>query len=567
MENKINFLKSLKIFADLQPKELVDLARICDRYTFSAGNVIAYQHDVADQLYIVRHGQLEAFKVEKGVTVDKKVYKERSYFNDTWLFQPSVHPSTVRASEDGEVWTITEDEFLHFIEDHPNVILDLSPEAWHELDHSSATAVTKSYDRLNLTTGELVEYESKRTRLLLIVELALPIFLTIIAPILTWYAGRTFLNLPPSEFTIYIMTIVMTLPFIGFIFYRYLDWANDFLIITNKYLIHKDFDLRTFQGQITKIPLDQIQSLRTLRPNWRETLLRLGSIRVTTASLTGGIVFDKISNPNEIEQVMRAISQRKRQLNDSRTRSDARAVLEKRFSIPAQMVEIKDESPTGQANAKARKGKRIKRAGDRYVDGNNIIYGRHWVVFVSKAWWVFLLMLASILGTIFLWLTIPATQIPFTIVALLIILLLEAGGIYFYYEDWANDVFQVTSNMIVDIDRGPFGFTESRKTAQLINVQNVRTEQPNFFSVVFNYGDVIIDTAGETAEIAFEDVANPGRVQADIFERREFIFRSKSTRDAALRQQELAVVLDEYHKLQEQQLIPARTPVKEPKSK
>ena len=100
-----------------------------------------------------------------------------------------------------------------------------------------------------------------------------------------------------------------------------------------------------------------------------------------------------------------------------------------------------------------------------------------------------------------------------------------------------------------------------------INVQNVRTEQPNFFSVVFNYGDVIIDTAGETAEIAFEDVANPGRVQADIFERREFIFRSKSTRDAALRQQELAVVLDEYHKLQEQQLIPARTPVKEPKSK
>jgi len=118
----------------------------------------------------------------------------------------------------------------------------------------------------------------------------------------------------------------------------------------------------------------------------------------------------------------------------------------------------------------------------------------------------------------------------------------------------------VTDEMIIDIDRGPFGFTESRKTAQLANVQNVQADRPNFWATVFGYGNVVIDTAGSSADIVFENVENPNQVQADIFQRREAMIRAKRYNETKGRQRELAILLDEYQQLREQDKIPRRTP-------
>ena len=65
---------------------------------------------------------------------------------------------------------------------------------------------------------------------------------------------------------------------------------------------------------------------------------------------------------------------------------------------------------------------------------------------------------------------------------------------------------------MIDIDRKPFGFGESRKQAPLSNIQNVTAERPGFFATIFDYGNVHIETAGAEAEIVFDKIPRPSRV-------------------------------------------------------
>jgi hypothetical protein len=113
---------------------------------------------------------------------------------------------------------------------------------------------------------------------------------------------------------------------------------------------------------------------------------------------------------------------------------------------------------------------------------------------------------------------------------------------------------------VVDIDRQPFGFGESRKQAELNNVQNISSDRPGLLPTIFNYGNVIIETAGATADIVFESVSNPNRVQSEVFKRRDQYRQLLRRREGEQRRKEYAVLLDVYQQAREQDLIPRRTP-------
>jgi hypothetical protein len=84
--------------------------------------------------------------------------------------------------------------------------------------------------------------------------------------------------------------------------------------------------------------------------------------------------------------------------------------------------------------------------------------------------------------------------------------------------DWSNDMFQVTSEQIIDLDRKPFGTNSKREAAPLENILSTRSERRGLIGYFFNYGTVLIDAGN--AKIAFEDVADPDSVQSDIDNRR-----------------------------------------------
>ena len=94
-------------------------------------------------------------------------------------------------------------------------------------------------------------------------------------------------------------------------------------------------------------------------------------------------------------------------------------------------------------------------------------------------------------------------------------------------------------------------------------MQNINSDRPNFLATLFNFGNVIIDTAGAQADIVFETVSNPNQVQSDIFKRRDEYRRLQAIKQGDQRRKEYAVLLDVYQQATEQHRIPRRTPTEE----
>jgi hypothetical protein len=88
----------------------------------------------------------------------------------------------------------------------------------------------------------------------------------------------------------------------------------------------------------------------------------------------------------------------------------------------------------------------------------------------------------------------------------------------YQYIDWSNDIFQVSPDQIMDIDRTPLGQVSS-DVAPLENILSIEYRRKGILEVFFNYGKVFI-TIGGGREMVFEDVFNPSTVQEDIERRR-----------------------------------------------
>lgn len=79
---------------------------------------------------------------------------------------------------------------------------------------------------------------------------------------------------------------------------------------------------------------------------------------------------------------------------------------------------------------------------------------------------------------------------------------------------WFFNIFIVTNERIVDIDFVNLLYKDIAET-QLERVQDISFDTKGIIGTVFNYGDVMIQTAGEVPNFAFERVPKPNEV-ADI---------------------------------------------------
>jgi hypothetical protein len=94
----------------------------------------------------------------------------------------------------------------------------------------------------------------------------------------------------------------------------------------------------------------------------------------------------------------------------------------------------------------------------------------------------------------------------------------------YHYVDWQNDIYRVTADQILDIERRPFG-DEQRKSAPLESILSLKVERKNIIGILFNFGDVIIDAGG--TKLVFKNIYQPTIAQLAISHRMEAIKKRK----------------------------------------
>ncbi len=585
MTDNFDFLTQHPLFETLDDDELIALDAICEEYEFDDGAVLAYQRDMADRLYIVKSGRLFAVTVdERGIARDSRSYFAGDWFGDEWLFVPGAHPATVKAAGDGRLLIIEGSKFLHFLDQNPAALEKLEPEydttgefigglteaAWEEAQKSRIKADKRSA-AIKLLPDELVELRVRRSRWYLLLRILLPAVLLLTLPLwLIFFINTT----PPESFwqgtARWLAPLLLVLVLGVWLVFQLLDWSNDYFVITNKHLAHHEFSLRTFRTTVIKIPIDQIQSVTVVKPTLIANLFNFGTARVTTAAQTAAVYFDNIDDPRQVEDVLNRLRARVKALDEALAQTMMRRSVEGHFHVQTGYDVVADDEDEDEEETAVPAKKTLadrwaafkRRYQGRVEDGSVITYRKHFFVLLEVTKWPiagFLLLTAInwVLITIFAFTIGQLTAVD------IIVGLVLFGWLVWQVEDWRNDTFQLTDRYVIDIDRKPFGFGESRKQAELSNVQNINSDRPNLLATVFNYGNVIIDTAGAQADIVFETVSDPNQVQSDIFRRRDRYRRQQAIKQGDQRRKEYAVLLDVYKQATEQEKIPQRTPTEE----
>jgi hypothetical protein len=212
----------------------------------------------------------------------------------------------------------------------------------------------------------------------------------------------------------------------------------------------------------------------------------------------------------------------------------------------------------------------------RFEDKAGIItYRKHWIVLLLQT------ALPAALFFVSLGLTInkvthlhlfnsnftPASGIdPWLAVFIMSLVFTFFWWIYQYW-DWSNDIFQVTQDQVLDIERKPLG-REEKKSALLDNILSTQADRRGLFQIIFNYGNVYIFVGATRMD--FFDVYDPSGIQQDIDRRRMARIERKKQDETLNERERMAEFFAMYHlsstELRQDQEKQAENPPKNPRT-
>ncbi|HQE91441.1 MAG TPA: cyclic nucleotide-binding domain-containing protein [Anaerolineae bacterium] len=153
-----------------------------------------------------------------------------------------------------------------------------------------------------------------------------------------------------------------------------------------------------------------------------------------------------------------------------------------------------------------------------------------WTVFVVQRHWsrlfrrvavplLFLILLTPVLY--FLSSKIqesPAASVLTVVIAMPIAVLVVA--IFWQYMNWRDDYFVLTTQRVVHIER-TWPFAVKSEECPLDNIQDIHEVRAGATANILNYGNLVLQTAGETVDIDIDNIPDPAGLRMLIFQQIE----------------------------------------------
>jgi hypothetical protein len=280
-------------------------------------------------------------------------------------------------------------------------------------------------------------------------------------------------------------------------------------------------------------------------------------------TFVGSIRFDYVDHPVQAADMIREYWERTKVTGAQAQKIAMKNALRSKLGLTVQNIPQEELPPIAMEDKEVQKKSmlRIVLANLfklRVEDGGTVTYRKHWFVLLQQAGrplFFFLTILALIGIRIGILYKTPGNMVfeptengiprPDTlIVFLLFIQLFVIGWLVWEYLDWNNDIFKVTPEEIIDLDKTPLG-TEERRSAQIENILSTEYQRVGLTGYLLNYGTVYITVGGTKLE--FQDVLDPAGVQADINRRRMARIAKKNEDTANVERERMAVWLAAYH--------------------
>lgn len=317
-----------------------------------------------------------------------------------------------------------------------------------------------------------------------------------------------------------------------FLFF-YWSWQHNYYALTDRRILHVEETPFIYQEH-SEAELERVQDLRVTRPDWLSRLLGYGDLQIETAG-TGGII--EFHGLPDAEGFARDVLQAKEGAVERRPSEEVGILAE-----PAPAAR-RPESPHRDASVWEYFVPRV-----RVEEGSKIVWRKHWYILLGRIVGPLAGLLIALEVGVGAALNLPLPWVGLlprstTIWAAIALASALALLILYHYADWRNDIYVLTEDRIIDIDKKPLMLREERREASLAMVQNVKYIIPGILSNLLNVGNVMIETAATEGEFTFDGVHDPRRVQGEIFARLEAYRQRERERERQARLEELRELL------------------------
>jgi len=542
--------KQTTLFARLSRDDRKALAKLVKRAHYPAGSEVCRQGQPGREAYFVESGELRILHINpQGIEREVGRLGPGDHFGQTSLLLGEPHDATVEVVQDATLLYLGKDEFDQFLHERPSALqaMQMRP----DVEKKKQARRFKWQD-----PDEFVVVSLHKHNVMLFRSLVLPGF-AILVDLLGcgyWYLQTgsllvlitgAFLGLFPLLFALYLIT----------------DHLNDNYVVTNKRVVHEE-RVPFIRESRVEAPLRTIQDIQQSQEGFLTQWLDFGDLIIETAGERGHVVFREIPDPAGTQEAIFEQIQRVQARAKAEERAAIRDAMRRHFDIQP----LEEQAAASESPPPLKKKRRLKLTMPawllaplrlftyflpplRHEQGDTITWRKHWI---------------ALLGPI----ALPTLLI--VVVTITAVLLLSQGSSYgaliligygtalvflfpwwlWKFDDWRNDIYQVTATRIIDVERLPFYLREERREAGLDMIQNISLEIPGLMGRLLNYGSVTVETAGAGA-FTFDLVKDPRGVQAEIFRRVEAFQNRQREEEAERHRNELLdwfAVYDQIHR-------------------
>jgi len=548
LDKRTAFLKKLHLFRGMEDEQVRAVAESLQERSVPADTVLVKQGERAESFYIIYEGRFEITRREDRREYVLATFVGGDYFGEEGLLTRSKRSATVKSTTPSIVLIIDRQQF--------NELLRKAPDLRHNLEIAVASRRMARRMRFKwVEPGEVIYFLARKHPLVLAQSLFWPV-VGMIVPILIMLFG--FIN--GSLIALLAGGGLLAL-LAGTVVWRWLDWGNDYYIVTNRRVVWIEKIIALYDSR-QEAPLSTILSVG-VETSQIGRWVDFGDVVVRT--FVGKVVFTNVNHPRQAGAMVEEHWKRTQERSRAGEEDAMKQALREKLGLPrAPEPEKKPQPEIAKPPAPV-----VYKPGlltlmsrnifsTRFEGSGTITYRKHPFVLVRQSWMpgvLFILLvgvlvshwagLASNPDAAVLHIGPDGFQME-TLSAILLGALLFAFGWWLYqYVDWTNDIFQVTPDQIIDIDRKPLG-SERRRAAPLENILSTDYERIGLIGNLLNFGTVRIVVGG--AQLDFEDVFDPASVQADIDRRRLDRIAKKKAAEQAAERERMAEWLATYHR-------------------
>ncbi len=537
-DQRLAFLKKIHLFRGLSDDDITEVAGLLEEESFPPEKVILEEGKAADKFYLIYSGKVGVARKGARGQEPLAIFVEGDYFGEMGAALRGPRTATVTSQADTLLLVLNRQDFEKLIKKSPRFKANIE--------------IAISSRRLNrrlrfkwFRPDEVVYFVARKHTVFLLGALMLP-------ALLAWLALFVALIPLPAETRSYAFlgsgSLLVWAAAWGI--WNWLDWSNDYYIVTNQRIVWLEKVFAIYDSRIES-PLSAIRYER-VETDQLGRIMNYGNVIVYT--YIGRIIFQRVKHPNEAAAL---VSEQRERARTAALQAEKAAIRE----TINQHLFRKDESlaePGKPKTSDAPAPQEPKRSLGERIFGNlfklrfeakdTITYRKHWFVLAKQTWKAFLFLLALIIASAVGRKYLPGLISPSQnfINLIWISMLVGALGWWVYqFLDWRNDIFQITSDQILDIDKTPLG-RETRKSSPLENILSIEYRRIGILELLFNYGTVYI-SVGPEVKIDFEDVLDPASVQQDIDRRRLASIARKEEAKAKEERERLAGWFAAYH--------------------